>query len=325
MTCETAGARSGPAAGTHGFFHEAAFYASEEEFLRIVLPFVCDGLEAGEPTLVTLDERHASMVDSAVGSQLRDTDPLFFVSGGYPNAASALRLTRKLFADHLARGVTQIRLLGNLSQFGAGDQFWHSWSRFEAAINHLFRDLPVYSLCPYDRQSAPPNMLADVLRTHPYIVTTDGRHLTNGACQDPALFLAARLTTEGSVEAAPPAFTLTNPTAQTARRTVRDAALRSLLPASDINDLVIAVSEVVNNAWCHGEPPVRLRIWPHVDHMVVTVSDCGRGPTDPYTGLLPAPGSASGGLGLWLAHQVCRDVTLHRDGKGFTIRLIAGR
>lgn len=70
---------------------------------------------------------------------------------------------------------------------------------------------------------------------------------------------------------------------------------------------MIAVSEAVTNATCHGRPPVLLRIWSDRDRIVVTITDQGGGPTDPFAGLLPA-----GGLGLWVTHQLCDQVT-HRS------------
>jgi anti-sigma regulatory factor (Ser/Thr protein kinase) len=57
--------------------------------------------------------------------------------------------------------------------------------------------------------------------------------------------------------------------------------------------------------------------------MVVTVRDRGRGPADPLVGLMPVPERARGGLGLWIAHQVCSDVGLVVDGDGFMVRLTA--
>jgi hypothetical protein len=38
---------------------------------------------------------------------------------------------------------------------------------------------------------------------------------------------------------------------------------------------------------------------------------------------MPVPERARGGLGLWIAHQVCSDVGLVVDGDGFMVRLTA--
>lgn len=73
---------------------------------------------------------------------------------------------------------------------------------------------------------------------------------------------------------------------------------------------------------CHGTPPVRLRLWSGRDRTVAAVTDRGRGPADPFAGLLPADSSPDG-AGLWLAHQMCGHVTLGCDDDGFTIHLAA--
>jgi anti-sigma regulatory factor (Ser/Thr protein kinase) len=59
--------------------------------------------------------------------------------------------------------------------------------------------------------------------------------------------------------------------------------------------------------------------------MLVAVTDHGPGPGNPYVGLLPSTGSATAGLGLWLAHQLCDYVAFDREPAGFTVRLLAGR
>ena len=62
------------------------------------------------------------------------------------------------------------------------------------------------------------------------------------------------------------------------------------------------------------------------DRVTVTVTDTGRGPSDPLVGLLP-PGPLNGPgpgpcLGLWLSHQLV-DVAHRHDPDGYTIRLAA--
>ena len=59
--------RSGPPAGTSGYFHETALYDSDQELLDIVVPFLQGGLDAGEPTVVTFGEHNAQLVLDAMG------------------------------------------------------------------------------------------------------------------------------------------------------------------------------------------------------------------------------------------------------------------
>jgi len=54
--------RTNAAAGHRGYVHEALCYGSEEEFLGVVVPFLEEGVQAGEPTVVTLGEANAALV-----------------------------------------------------------------------------------------------------------------------------------------------------------------------------------------------------------------------------------------------------------------------
>ncbi|GHG12437.1 MULTISPECIES: MEDS domain-containing protein [Amycolatopsis] len=151
-----------------------------------------------------------------------------------------------------------------------------------------------------------------------------GGHHTNTGYVDPLSFLAdPRPMTPLLIESTVPRAELADPRPSDARRAVLATAPLDL-PADEVDDLVLAVSEIVDNALRHGRPPVRVRIWAGAGQMVVSVHDAGAGPADPFAGLLPADRSI-GGRGLWIAHQICSQVTLHRHETGFTARLAAGR
>ncbi|MHA6793609.1 anti-sigma factor RsbA family regulatory protein [Pseudonocardia bannensis] len=234
------------------------------------------------------------------------------------------RRTADLLADHTARGAAQIRVVGDVPHPGSGVS-WEEWARYEAAVHHAFDDFPIWGMCPYDTRTAPPEVLADVQRTHPRIVTADGEHLINPDFEDPVGFLGTRPTMPFPVEPGPPVLDLADPTPSGARRAVRDVAAASLLTPDQVDDLVIAASEAVNNAMRHGAPPIRLRVWNCGRRVVAAVTDAGGGPKDPYAGLLPAKESATAGLRLWMTHQICNEVTVHREDEGFTIRMVVGK
>ena len=150
------------------------------------------------------------------------------------------------------------------------------------------------------------------------------RSLINDSYTDSRAFLAHRRSPHADqLETSPPVVELVNPAESAARCAVRDAAHATRLSAGEVEDLVTAVSETVVNAICHGRSPVGLRLWVARDRIVVTVTDQGSGPSDPFAGLLPAATAPDGGLGLWLIYQLCSLVTFDHCGS-FTVRLIAG-
>ncbi|MEU8296404.1 sensor histidine kinase [Micromonospora sp. NPDC048909] len=313
--------RTGAAAGHHGYLHEAIRYDSDDELLAVVVPFLLGGVEAGEPTFVSLGDRTGRLVRAAlpVGSGVE------FLPGGdvYARPTAAIRSYRELLAAQVAAGANQIRIIGELPRIALGAT-WDWWARYESAINHAYDDFPLWSMCAYDTRITPPAVLDEVARTHPRFATPDGGHPLSPTYLEPAVYLREhRAAPADPLQATPPLVELTDPTAAQARAAVHDAD-PGVLPADDLDDLVVAVSEIVTNALRHGRPPVRLRLWVGADRIVVTVSDGGDGPKDPFAGLLPAGNGATGGLGLWITYQSCNHVSLHRGGDGFTLRLIAG-
>jgi anti-sigma regulatory factor (Ser/Thr protein kinase) len=117
-----------------------------------------------------------------------------------------------------------------------------------------------------------------------------------------------------------------DPTSAASRRAVKDTAHTTRLSREEVDNLVTATSEAVTNAVIHGHRPVTVRVWAAPERMVVTVTDPGAGPQDPYVGLVPRRPAVEGGggFGLWICHQLVA-TTYARGEEGFTIRLLAGR
>jgi anti-sigma regulatory factor (Ser/Thr protein kinase) len=315
--------RPGAAAEQAGFIHDAAHYGSDEEFVALVVPFLTDGLKAGESTFAVFTEAKTALLRDA----LPDPSAITFLSGEeqYDRPAATIRAYRQVVADQLAAGARQVRVAGGVPHPGVGVP-WNGWARYEAAVNHALADFPLRALCPYDTRITPNDVLADVAMTHPRLVTASGEQIVSAGYIEPAEFLRARMNAEPDpLEDFTPVMEMVNPAPVAARRVVEGVALACGIPRPEIDDLVMAVDEAVANALIHGRRPVRLRVWAGPERVVVAVTDQGRGPSDPFAGLLPAPRFPDDGLGLWLIHQLCRHVTMSRDEHGFTIRLIAGK
>ncbi len=308
-------------AGGRGYDHAAVYYGSYDELLAVVVPFVRAGVDAGEPTVVSLTREKSDLVRAALPDA---SDVEFLVADDlYARPAAAIKSYRELMADYVAAGARGIRIFGEVPRSGLGDT-WDWWARYEAAVNHIYDEFPLRSMCGYDTRTTPRHVLDDVARTHPFVRTAGNRHLANDRYVEPPSFLTApRTMTDHPIQRTPPLVDLTDPTPIVARRAVR-AANRTNLSADEVEDLLLAVTEIVTNAVRHGRPPVRLRAWSDTGRVVVTVHDRGTGPTDPFAGLLPASNRSTGGFGLWLAHQLCHHVTFAGDDGGFTVRLTMG-
>ncbi|MEV4639731.1 sensor histidine kinase [Actinoplanes sp. NPDC049548] len=313
--------RTGAAAGHPGYFHAAVEYDSDDDLLEVTVPFLLDGVANGEPSIVAFGERTAGLVRAALpaGSGVE------FLAGGdmYARPSAAIRAYRKLLERHVAAGAGQIRIIGEMPVSAFGNT-WDWWARYESAINHAYDDFPLWSMCAYDSRITPGEVLADVARTHPRYAVGGGRHVDSPGYVEPRLYLSEnRPPVPDPLQDGPPTVSLTGPTPAEARRAVH-AADRGRLPAAHVDDLVVAVSETVTNASRYGRPPVHLRVWAGDDRIVVTVTDAGPGPKNPFAGLLPTTEAATGGRGLWITHQACDHVAAWTGVEGWTIRLVAG-
>jgi len=314
--------RTGAARGCIGNFHEAGFYSSDAEFLALIVPFVTEGIAAGEPVVIGYDARKCDLLRAALP---RSEEVTFVVDTSlYSTPARAIEAYRRQFERHLAAGAEQIRIAGDVPHEGNGGRF-AGWDRYESAVNTVWQDYPVWSRCLYDVTTVPDGVRDVVERTHRRLVTPDGGATASSRYQDVPEFESLPPTVD-PLEGAAPVVGLVGASLKKTRRRVEEVARGQVDPAT-LDDLMFALSEAVINAQLYGLPPTTVKVWRSQDRLVVHVHDTGPGPPDRLTGLVPAPDSSSGaGLGLWLSHQLSNiDIALISDAGGFTVRLRGGR
>lgn len=300
-----------------GFFHETAFYGTDDDFLAHAVPFLENGLRAGEPSVVACTEQNTALLRAVLGSA-----GVIYRPGAdqYSRPSDAISSYRDLFREHTADGAQQMRVVGDVPHPGVGAP-WDWWARYEAAANLAYAEFPVWGLCPYDTRTTPAEVLADVVRTHPNIATAPGTHEVNPGYREG---LAASPQVPDALEGTAPAVDLVARSASAVREAVSTAIGGISLTEDGAHDVVYAASEVVTNGLTHGVAPVRFRLWADESRVVVAVTDQGCGPSDPLTGLVPTTETLSAGLGLWILHRTCDYVSMGRDADGFTVRVSIG-
>lgn len=106
------------------------------------------------------------------------------------------------------------------------------------------------------------------------------------------------------------------------RRRITEAAGRVGLQHDDAARFTLAVNEIATNAIQHGGGAATVAITTGEGRIVVEVSDNGSGIPGSVSGELPSPDQLHG-RGLWLARQLCDDVTVDSAGRGTIVRLSA--
>lgn len=301
--------------------HEAGFYDSDAAFRALIVPFVEEGIAAGEPVVLAYDRRKGELLRSWIAKpgavQFLENDGLDATPVG------AIAAYRDLFAAHVAAGARRVRLSGELPPAGAGDRFG-GWDRYESAVNVVWADFDLHCRCLYDSSTIPPQVRDVVERTHPFLRNGEGGFEPNPRYEHPGVFVPTPPEPD-PLEDGDPAVELVDVMPAEARRAVEGLAARVLDP-EDLYGLSLALSEAVTNGQLHGRPPVTVRMWADQDRVLIRVHDTGLGPNDPLVGLVPrSPGPKGAGLGLWLSQRLGVEVDLIATADGFTARLRAGR
>ena len=305
-----------------GYRHAALFFGSDEDFLTKALPFLEEGLSAGEAGLVVCQEPHNALLTEALPD---DAHVLVLPREAvYTRAAHVGVAYERLAHRLLAEGARGTRLVSEPA-YGREPQAWETWADFESVSNVTLSTLRLSSVCGYDVRRLSAAMLHDVERSHPQVLTEDGP-VPSGAYVAPSDLLGTGPPRPDPLEATAPSLDLAGITDRTgvARtrgqvRAVVDAACPDTLVGEEFTG---AVAEVVTNAFHYGGPPVHVRVWATPSRLLCTVTDQGSGADLLFAGYSRGDLDAERtGAGLWLARQTCDRLDAYRTPGGFTVRL----
>jgi anti-sigma regulatory factor (Ser/Thr protein kinase) len=303
--------------------HEALFFTSQHELQTESAPFLREGLESGGDAVLACTEVHNEALSHALG----DDERVIRLARReiYRKPVTALESIRDFLGARVEAGTSQVRVVCEVD-YGSTARSWDDWCRFEAVVNHVLTDFPLWTLCAYDVPHLPGVVLDAGLITHP-IVRRSGRRGENPDYRDPAEVLRRPPLDVPSPTRAPD---VDEPDVGDLRRLAR--RLREVLLAGDmddgaVDDVLLALNEVVTNGLRHGVPPVSVRAWLTPEALVCAVTDRGPGIDDPFVGYLPGNGDAlpEGQFGLWLARRLCDEVDTLHTPDGFTVRLVVYR
>jgi anti-sigma regulatory factor (Ser/Thr protein kinase) len=300
-----------------GFRHEGLVYAGESEFVDATADFVADGVAAGEPVLVVVaapkvERLRRVLGRDAAGVRFADMDDV----GGNP--ARIIPAWRDFVNERATTGCP-LRGVGEPISASRSAAELIECQRHESLLNLAFADTRAFwLLCPYDSEALDPHVIDEARRSHPFIAEDGCRH----ASPQFAGIEAAPDRLEPPLPP-PPAtadeIAFDGEVLEPLRRFVAEEAVRARLTPRRVEDLVVAVNEVVSNSVVHGGGGGTLQMWSEGDVVLCEVRDRGR-IADPLAGRRRPPANVEGGRGLWLANQLC-DLVQVRSGGGSVVRL----
>jgi anti-sigma regulatory factor (Ser/Thr protein kinase) len=303
---------SGDAAASRGarapFVHRALLYRDEADMATEACRFLVDALERGGLALAVLEPPEADVLQEALGPAARDVQ---FAPAGdwYRRLGPLFHRLAGVLESGAADGRGPLRVVAGHPAPVARPR---EYARYEAMANVAFAPFDAGLMCLYDASQAPEPVIADVRRTHPEL-TEAGVSGRSREFTDPLVFMSQ---SDRGLELAPaPARTATLRLASAGdlsglRRFVRDRAASLGLRGRALDDLQIAASELASNVLVHTPGPGEVRVWTDRGDVVCEVSDEGPGFGDPFAGYRLPEGVVGSGRGLWLARQLCDQVTV---------------
>jgi anti-sigma regulatory factor (Ser/Thr protein kinase) len=308
-----------PRAG-HTFRHWAVFYRGQQGFLDATLPFIRDGIQAGEPTLVMVSAQKIELLRGALEGEHEDVHYADMDWVGV-NPARLIPAWRR-FVDEHSGGERRLRGVGEpISASRTAPQLVEC-QRHEALLNLAFADAGDFELlCPYDSEALESEVMTEVKRSHPILVE-DGRERPS----DQYLGLEAIAEPFDVPLPDPPTcaseFSFDAATLVGLRTFIREYGHERDIGHEAVENLVTGVNELAANSVRHGGGRGTAKLWRDDGVLVCDIRDRGklRAPLAPLAGRLKPPSRDLRGRGLWLANQICDLIQLRSAPDGTQAR-----
>lgn len=323
--------------------HEAFLYDGEQQFLAGTVPFILDGVAAGQPVMVALVRERLQLLRTAVGAAGADVTWADMAEmGGNPGRIVP---AWRWFVDECGTPDGPVRGIGEPIWPGRRPAEVEECQLHEALLNLAIEpDTPLWLRCPYDVRSLPSSVLEESRRSHPALV--EGGEFRGSTSYGGATHAAAMFASELPDPALDPALDVE--VWEFDRRGIRDAAdraadgithgadgepgtagLRHLVQQRAVTvglgadrraDLALAVTEAANNSIRHGGGRGALRVWHDRESLTCEVRDEGH-ITDPLVGRRMPALTGRSGRGLWLIHQLSDLAQIRSSDRGTAIRI----
>jgi AcrR family transcriptional regulator len=290
--------------------HEALVYSSDEEFLATAVPFILDGISAGQPVIAPLLPEKVALLRGVLGPEAERVSFPDAVAL-YSRPAHTLAEYRQKLDEELSRaGVALVRVIGEVL-FSSDAQENEDWKQYESAINQAWADYPVWVICGYDTRVLPEELITVALHTHRVVSSGEQRGPSPRYIEtDDLVKLPLRRENGHAVDGSGPLARLTidkEPDLAALRRLVAGEARAGGLAPAAVEDVTVAVAELARDGLRRGDGETSVQV----------VRDQARWHCD-VTG--PAAG-AGDDLGLLIARLISERVEVAAGAGEETVRM----
>src|SRR5499433_3236730 len=163
--------------------HLCSIYESPQDHYAVAIPFIRIGLDRGEKCIYIADDGTIGDVRQAMESDGIDVERV--------TATKALVLATKeqAYLEHgsfdpdwmftfwkeatqlaISEGFSALRATGETEWVLRGGRGLERWMEYESRLTHTLSESNCSALCQYNRRLFPPELILDVIRTHPTVV-----------------------------------------------------------------------------------------------------------------------------------------------------------
>ena len=163
--------------------HVCAFFNSDEEEYRVLLPFIKDGFDCGHKAIhvVNPDQRQDHLqrlatvgVDTAAAEQrgqfeLRINTDTYLRDGRF-DQERMLAAFEQLASGNATHGFPLSRIVCRMDWVAKGGPFIDDVIEFEARVNDIWRIHDDVVICTYRLHQFSGDAVVDIMRTHPIVI-----------------------------------------------------------------------------------------------------------------------------------------------------------
>ncbi|MFI6511646.1 anti-sigma factor RsbA family regulatory protein [Streptosporangium sp. NPDC050855] len=304
-------------AETEPFVHPALFYRGDRDYLEGTVPFILEGLKAGEPVAVAVPARNLALIRDELGEVAPQDAEVLFVDMEQAGRNPGRIIPAVLWAFTDLHPGRRVRVVGEPIWPDRSPTEYVACLQHEALINLAFSGRDVTILCPYDADGLDPEIIRHAEETHPVIIDgTDTRASTGYAPE--------RVIRDCGGPLPEPAGAETLAFGADDLWRVRAFAVAYAdgigLAGERLEDLRLIASELAANSLEHGGGSGVARIWTEDRRIVFDVSDTGH-IADPLAGRRPADSRQRGSRGLLVTNLLGDLVRVHTERGRTTVRV----
>ena len=163
--------------------HVCAFFNSDDEEYRVLLPFIKDGFECGDKAVhvVNPGQHHnhlqrlaAAGIDTAAAKhsgqfELR-TNTETYLRDGHFDQDRMLEFFEQLASGNAGGGFPLSRIVCHMEWAADGRSHVDDLVEFESRVNDIWRRHDDVVICTYDLAKVGGDTVIDIMRTHPLII-----------------------------------------------------------------------------------------------------------------------------------------------------------